>query len=252
MAEVLDEKGFVLEGEHILISIPAYDAVLPLRVKARVNKGAETLNYGPFPYTFPGYPEGVVRGGNVTEAVTFKDITGRYPPERAADMFLYKEPSILLHAYVDIKPYLFRIFQWIPTGTKQIRFLRLVPFEAGSDVIPSTDFGYWVGVKEQVFLPNFHINWQLANRTNMDLRTHVGIRYAEYEVEIPRDPPTIFNLIQRRVPAYWFTLAAITKFVEGDAMFREIYKVEPIPFYRSYEEERALREIPELIGEAVI
>jgi len=249
---LVDELGFVLEGQHFLVHLPAWDAVLPFRIKARVNKGAERLNYGPVPFTFPGYPEGVILEMNTTDPFTFKDITGRYPPERAADMFWFPEPDILLHAYVDIRPHLFRIYQWIPSGVKQIRLIRLVTFEPGSATVPPSDFGYSIGVKEQVFLPNIHIDWQIRNQTNMRLRTNVYIRYAEYKVELVKDPATVFNLIVGKIPAYWQTFVVETRFPEGERLFEQIYKIKPIPFYREYERERALREIPELVRGATI
>jgi len=253
-SKVLDQLGFVKEGEHLLVLMPAWEAVLPFRIRARVNKGAEVLNYGPFPYTFSGYPEGVVPDFQTTTPVTFKDITGRYPAERAADMFYLavKDRDTLVHAYVDIRPRgLFRIYQWIPSGAKQIRLLKMVTFEEGPTP-PPTDFGYSVGVKEQVFLPTFHIDWALANRTNMDLRTYVVIRYAEYRVELVKDPAIIFKLLQREIPAHWFTLVAEHKFAEGEALFEDVYKIKPIPLYRKHEQERARREIPELVKEAVV
>jgi len=248
---VVDKQGFVREGESIILYLPAWEGIIPFRVIARMNKDAETLNYGPFPYTHAGYPTGVVPGGVTTAPTKFKDITGAYPPERAVDMFFYKEPSMLIHAFVDIRPHLFRIYQWIPTGAKQIRLFRIVTWEP-TLAVPTNIFAYSVGVKEQFFLPNFHIDWQLLNGTNMDLRTYTVFKYAEYEVEILKDPATIFNMIQRKVPAYWYTFPVMQKFDEGERMLKEVYKITPIPLYKSHELDRAVREIPTLLREARI
>jgi hypothetical protein len=252
---VLDESGFVREGEHVLIVLPAYDAILPLRVKSIVNKEAKWFNYGPVPYTFTGYPEGVMKARSATDGFKFKDVTGRLVGEEAGDMFYHKKPEKLIHAYIDITPHLFRIYQEVPTGAKQIIYLDAVTFTTGVDDVTAV-FGYTVGVKEQFFLPNFHIDWFVHNATNMHLRTNVMMKYAEYNVEMPTDADLIFNLMMRKIPAYWWTLPVTTRRVELDRMFEEVYKfprgVFGLPFYRSYERDRALREIPEKIRGAVI
>jgi len=253
---VLDENGFVREGEHVLIVFPAYNSVLPLRVKAVVNKNANWWNYGPLPYTFSDIGvEGVVKARSCTDGFRFKDRTGRLTGEQAGDMFYHNKPSKLIHAYVDIKPHLFRIYHEIPSGVKQYTYMEAVTFTTSVDEYTS-DFGYTTGVVEMFFLPGFHIDWFVANWTNMNLRTNVMIKFAEYEVELPTDPKLIFNLMMRRVPSYWWTLPVTSSRVEFDRMFSDIYKfpaeVKGIPLYRSYEEEKALREIPDLIKEVVI
>jgi hypothetical protein len=248
---ILDEKGFVREGEHIIIPIPAYNAVLPFRVRSIANKGTEFFNYGPVPYTFSGYPEGVITARSTTPGFKWKDRTGRLVAEQAADMFYFTVPNKLIHAYIDIRPHLFRIYREIPTGTKQTRYLDAVTFTTEVDETASI-FGYTVGVVEHIFLPNFHVDWFVHNATNMDLRTSVMIKYAEYEVELVKDPALIFSMLMRQVPAYWWTLPAVTRFNEMDRLLSEIYKITPIPHYRQGEKEKALREIPDLIKGATI
>ena len=247
---VLDEHGFVKEGEHVLIVLPAYNTILPLRIKAIKNKEAEWWNYGPVPYTFSGYNEGEIKARSATSGFKFKDRTGRLTGEQAGDMFYHKKAEKLIHAYIDIRPHLFRIYREIPTGVKQVVYLDAVTFT--TDVGDATaDFGYTTGVVEQFFLPNFHIDWYVANWTNMDLKTNVMIKYAEYEVEIPRDAETIFSLMMRKVPAHWYTLPVTSKHSTIDRMFTEIYGFAEgrygIPFYRSYEREKAISEIPEIL-----
>jgi len=208
----LDEHGFIKEGEHVLIVLPAYDTILPLRVKAIKNKEANWWNYGPVPYTFSGYNEGEIKARSATSGFKFKDRTGRLTGEQAGDMFYHKKAEKLIHAYIDIKPHLFRIYREIPTGVKQVVYLDAVT----------------------------------------DLKTNVMIKYAEYEVEIPRDAETIFNLMMRKVPAHWYTLPVTSKHSNIDRMFTEIYGFKEgrygIPFYRSYEREKALSEIPEILS----
>ena len=248
---VIDQHGFLREGEHIVVVLPAYNAAIPFRVRSVDNKDTHWINYGPVPYTFTGYSKGVIPGRNATPGFKFSDITGMLTGEQATDMFYHKKEDILIHAYVDIRPHLFRIYREIPTGTKQTRYLRTVTFTTTVGQNTSL-FGYTVGVVEQFFFPNFHIDWFVHNATNMDLRTNVMIKYAEYTVEIPRDPEFIFNLMLRKYPAYWYTLPIQTKFTEMDRLFSEIYKMKMIPLYKTYERERALSEIPEMIKEAVI
>lgn len=247
-SRVLDEDGFIKEGECALIVLPAYNSVLPLRVKSIANKGAKWFNYGPVPYN-----EGVMKNRSVTSGFKFKDITGILVGEQAGDMFYHKKEDTLIHAFIDISPHLFRIFQEIPTGAKQITYIKAVTFTTRIDE-KTANFGYSVGVKEQFFLPNFHIDWFVHNATNMDLRTNVMMKYAEYNVEIPTDPELIFNTMMRKIPAYWYTLPVSTERVEITRMFGQIYKLKKngIPFYKSYEKSRALTEIPSIIAEASI
>jgi len=247
---VLDKHGFVKEGEHVIMLFPPYDSFIPFRVKSIANKEAEYLNYGPVPYTFTGYPEGVIPGRNVTEGFTFKDITKRLPPELAPDMFYHDKAYKLIHAYINITPHLFRIFREIPVGVKQIVYMELVGFDVAIDSLVAL-FGYKVGIVEQFFLPDFHINWFIHNATNMDLRTNVMIKYAEYNVEIPRDANLIFNLLMRKIPAYWYTLPITSPRIEFERMFEVRYgfprEVRGFPFYKAYEREKALREIPPIL-----
>jgi len=49
--KVTDELGLCLEGEHIVAFIPATSKALVFRVKSRVNRRYEQLNYGPLPLT---------------------------------------------------------------------------------------------------------------------------------------------------------------------------------------------------------
>jgi hypothetical protein len=250
-SRVLDSDGFVKEGEHVLIVFPLYDSVLPLRVKSIANKHAKWFNYGPVPCTFAGYPKGVIPGKSVTEGFRFVDITGRLTGEQAGDMFYHTKPHKLIHAYIDIRPHLFRIYQEIPTGAKQMVYMEAVTHTTEVDA-PTSDFGYTTGVKEQFFLPDFHIDWFLYNGTNMALRTNVMIKYAEYNVEIPRDTSLIFDMMMRRVPAYWWTLPITTDRAEFRRMFEERYRFPRgqcgVPFYRAYERDRALREISALLA----
>jgi len=248
---VLDSKGFVKEGEHITIVLPAYDAVLPLRIRWIANKETEWFNYGVVANTFSGYPEGVMRGRNTTLGFKLKDRTGRLVAEMATNMFYHKKPEKLIHTYIDIRPHMFRIFREIPTGIRQIRYLDTVTFSTGVDETTAI-FGYAVGIVEHIFLPNFHVDWFVYNGTNMDLRTNVMMKYAEYEVELVKEPTLIFDILMRKYPAYWWTLPIQTRFDEMDRLFSEIYKIKMIPHYRPNERERCLREVPELIREAVI
>lgn len=252
---VLDEDGFIKEGEHILVIFPAYNSILPLRVKSIDNKHTKWFNYGPVPYTFNGYSEGIMKNRSATPGFKFTDITGMLTGEEAGDMFYHKKAEMLLHAQIDIKPHLFRIFQEIPVGSKQVTYIRAVTFTTGVGEA-TANFGYFVGVKEQIFLPNFHIDWFVHNATNMDLRTNVMMKYAEYTVELPKDADLIFNMMMRKIPAYWYTLPVTTTRTDLDRMFEEVYKFSAekhgIPFYRSYEREKALREIPEIIRGAAI
>jgi hypothetical protein len=249
-SRVLDSDGFLKEGEHILVVWPIYDTILPLRVKSIANKHAKFFNYGPVPFTFSGYPKGVIPGKSVAGPFRFIDITGRLTGEYAGDMFYHNKAYKLIHAYVDIRPHLFRIYQEIPSGAKQYIYMEAVTHTTDVDVATS-DFGYFTGVKEMLFFPDFHIDWYLYNGTNLPLRTYVSIKYAEYNVEIPRDPALVFDMMMRRYPAYWYTMPITTDRKEFRRMFTERYGFPEdrpgIPFYRAYEKPVALREIPEIL-----
>ncbi|RLC63798.1 MAG: hypothetical protein DRI01_04545 [Chloroflexi bacterium] len=247
---------FVKEGRYLLLYIPAYGGVIPYRVVEWRNKDAEFINYGPFPYTASGYPEGVIPAYHVTSEVTFKDITGRYPPEKSSDMFYFTEADRLVHTYIDIRPKVFRVFRNIPMNYKQYSLLGYATADPGASGSSgqSTDFGYSTGkVIEHLFIPNMHVGWILANRTNMDLKTYVRISYVEYKVEIPKDANLIFKMILGEAPAYWYTMPVYTRVAQIDELITKIYGLtDVIPLYKVYERERAMREIPTIVSGARI
>jgi len=199
MDGILDEKGFVLENQYLVVSFPQWNGILAYKVLARTNKGFEELNYGALPVSFSGHTSGVIPANNRTGS--FKISWTRLPTERATDMFWYDDPSKLLHVKLDIKPFMLRKYLYLTEGIQQVRYLGVVT----ADPSMGDDFGYWRGEKELIILPFMHIAFDVYNKTNMDLRTYLRIKYGEYKVEFIKDADLLFNLMTRKIRAYWFT-----------------------------------------------
>ena len=65
MDKVTDALGLTLEGEHLTAFIPATSKAFVFRVKSRVNRRYEQLNYGPLPLT-SGTTLPTFEGGSVS------------------------------------------------------------------------------------------------------------------------------------------------------------------------------------------
>ncbi len=236
---ILDKLGLVKANNYLVLSFPQWKGILGFRVVARVNEGYERINYGPLPVA------GVLVGhGNVAGVVDGPSASGPFsfswailPPEQRPDMFWYDKPERLLHVKkLDIVPYTLRKFMWLTTGTQQANYLQ----EAPADPRTPTDFGFWRGTKEIVFMPYMHVQFEMANMTNMDLYTYARMIYGEYLIDMIEDPLTLYNLMNRKGEyaernAYWFTYPGETRFVAEP--FQRGYNIkQPFPIRTKFSE----------------
>ena len=251
MNRVLDEKGFVQDGEHLVLYFPAWKGIVPIRVIHRVNKEYERYNYGPAPIQFSGFPAGVMPPAvidptsdvpvvpSVTTPFTFPNPL--LPPEISTDMWYFTESEMLFHVKAYIKPYLLRGRLQVPTGTTH------VTFHAGRVTATSPyEFGYFRGVKEMIFIPNIHVGWILENKTNMAFLTSVVFEYAEYKIELVKEPEVVFELMTKKLPAYWFVWGGEEKF--RDDPFRVAWKYYPIKRFPPYKRTEAIDYISSAIS----
>jgi hypothetical protein len=113
-----------------------------------------------------------------------------------------------------------------------------------------SDFGFWRGTKELVVLPYMHIQFEVANMTNLDLYTYAKILYGEYLVQLVKDPKTLYELMNRLGDyktrnAYWFTFPGQIRFVKEP--FERGYGLQQ-PFPLSTSLEQVTADVAKILG----
>lgn len=198
-AQVLDELGLIIEGKVLCIHIPFADAIIPLRVVRRENKGFERFDYGPLPFTVGEYPTGVIPARTISPEFTF--YYTRLVPELAPDMWYFVDKRKVYHAHMHFEPsVLMRVYQTVPFGTIPWRFREVSPTLANMLEI---EFGFFRGYKEQLFLPHVKIGWYAVNPTNVDLRTYCRFVYGEYLTEFIRELEVVWDIMTGAIPSHW-------------------------------------------------
>jgi len=249
---IVDSYGLVLEGEYLTVFIPATSRAFVFRVKSRVNRGYEVIDYGPLPLsagaslpTFDGGSvtvpsDGVIPARAYTEGLSF-------PLEEAfdrSDMWYTPEDyrDRLFHVIQYVTPAFLRVDVQIPTAVTQGRFQK-------DKVVTgvSKPFGFARGFYEIVHLPKVHYGYRYGNETNVDLRTFVKFVYAEYVVETPRSSSLIFDVLTRRLPSKWVSLPVNIMDATVERALIDVYGVTGFPLYRLDERDRALREYDALL-----
>ena len=216
MTKTIDEKGFLNEDGLLVIYFPAWKGYEVFKVVSRPNKGFERIDYGPGPFvTASG--TGIVPAATIDPTSTVPVIPGytsiftftnpALPPEYQTDMWYFVEDDVIYDVNIYYRPALLRCYQYVPLPRQQVVFRTVT-------ANPAYDFGYFRGFKNQIFIPRLHIGWQLANKTNIALVTYFWFDYAEYQVEVPKDPTLIYDAITGRVPAKRFTFGGNLKFEE--------------------------------------
>ena len=241
---------FVPPNSLLVLYFPAYDGIIVCRVIRHRNPELYDFVYGPLPIEFSGYEAGVLPAMNVTDWITFSYT--RLPEEYRTDMFYFTELDRLIHAYITVEPSaLIRGYLQIPAGYRPFDFRGIITAEPGSATIEPTDFGFFRGTKEMIFLPRVRVQWAFVNRTNMDLRTNVRMKYVEYEIELITDPKIILDVMWDRITPkpYWYSWGGSTRADPLDRLFDVHWSVRPaslIPRYVS--EGEALSTIRKSIG----
>jgi len=254
---IVDSYGLVLEGEYLTVFIPATSRAFVFRVKSRVNRGYEVIDYGPLPLpagaslpTFDGGSvtvpsDGVIPARAYTEGLSFP-LDGAFDRN---DMWYTPEDyrDRLFHVIQYVTPAFLRVDAQIPTAVTQGRFQR-------DKVVTGVDklFGFARGFYEIVHLPKVHYGYRYGNETNVDLYTFVKFVYAEYVVETPRNSSLIFDVLTRRLPSKWVTLPVNIMDTTVERAMIDAYGITGFPLRRLDERDRALREYDALLGEVKV
>ena len=256
MDRVVDDLGLVLEGEHLTVFIPATGTAYVFRVRSRVNRGYEIINYGPLP--LPANTPLLRLGGGLipvpeygvlpefsynpsTTPINFQTTFNVYDKN---DMwFIPKEDrERLFHVKTFITPGWIRVSVDIPRGVPQRRFQK-------DRVVVDVDrpFGWSRGFIEVVRFPQVYYGYRVANDTNLNVRTFVKFVYGEYVIEIPKDPEFIFSILTRRYPSYWLTMPITVMDATLASALLETYGFEGFPLYPVNKRDEALRAYAELL-----
>lgn len=202
MREAVDKLGLVNPGYPLFVYLPAWDAYAPLLVRARLNLGYETYNYGPLP-DCGNISSGVISAGGIATNCTFSN--SELQGEQATDMFYYTDPDRAIHAHIYISPLALRILNEIPLGNKVYSLYGLLTQDL------TRDFGWYRGYKEMIFMPKFHVGWDFYNPTNMNLKTYAKFIYGEYLVEPLLDSEAITRVLTGKAPAHIITFGGMNK-----------------------------------------
>jgi hypothetical protein len=253
---VVDELGLVKANNFLALYIPATAKALIFRVKARVNSGCEVLDYGPIPLktgdTLNSFDVGTVSvpEDGVIPARSYTPKGYLYPPIISGtwdttDMWFYPSDwaERLFHIIAEWTPRLMRVGLELPIGTKQTAFQ-----QERIDLDINSPFGWARGKLEIAQLPALHYGYLFANETSAAFYTHTRFTYAEYIVDIPHDPETIFNIINYRTPAYWITMP-IRKTYEAkiETALKEAYGYEGFPIYGVDQHSMAIAEYKKIL-----
>jgi len=253
--KVTDSYNLVLEGNLLLVHMPALEKVLVFRILDRENKGNEVINYGPLPIssgdtlnyletgTTTAPADGVIVGLTYTpEAYLLSSLVS--PVVDSNDMFYLSEDQrdILFHLHLYITPDILRVLTEYPKGKPQQYFQK-----GKVTLYIHSDFGWRRGYQETIRIPKVYVGYRFCNDTNLDFYTFLKIVYAEYRVEIPKDPELIWNAIMGKVPAYRHVLPYVSREPTLPTALRDVYGIEGFPII--WEKEKALEEYRRLLEE---
>ena len=236
---ILDAQGFVKPGYPIKVYLPAYDAEIIATIKSRYNVMYEWFEYGPLPINRNTTNEGIITAGQTVESITFP--YEPLPEVSRDDMFYFVETDRIMHAYLHFSPVLMRVYPEVPVGKKQYALYGKVAQTL------DRDFGWTRGLVEFVFLPKIHVGWSFANHTNLDLRTMLRIKYAEYLIEPVTDREHLYKIVTGQIPAYEITYPVLFPFTELMTSIEELR----VPLVKKVRAYMSRDEIFKLIDEAL-
>lgn len=209
MAKLVDEKGFMLEGTNLLLYWPGFNGILCYHVIYRHNRHFEDLTYGPLPYTASGHEAGVVPANSTTDEYKFNWYwDNRRRGHQKENMFYFEKSDRLIHTFMTVKPFMLRNYIHYPET------MTLLTYLDGVTVKPEDGdfFGYFRENFELVYIPYLECTFETYNNTNIDLRTFVNFKYAEYEVELVRDREEMKKMWTEKVPVKKIVQPAYAEF----------------------------------------
>lgn len=215
MQGITDSQGLVPDNTYMVVYIPETKKALVHRVINRVNVLDAVLNYGPLPLkagdampTYDGDSVQVPEDGVIPARAYTRTGNGiRFPLKGAwdeHDMFYTPDNyrSRMTHVIVDTFPSVLRLDLQIPTGSDQGKF-QWKNVTTGIDSL----FGALPrGRIETAFIPEVVYAFMVGNDTNVDFRTGVRFTYGEYEIDVPRNPATVLEVLSGMRSASWLTL----------------------------------------------
>jgi len=221
---IVDEEGFMLEGTNLLLYWPGFNAILCYKVIYRHNRFFEDLPYGPLPYTASGHEAGVVPASSTTGAYKFNWIDNRRRGHEYTNMFYFEKADRLMHVFMTIKPFMLRNYLHYPEGTTLLTYLDGVTNKPDT----GDDFGFFRESYELVYIPFLEATFETYNNTNIDLRTYVDFKYAEYDVELVRDREEMKRMWTEKIPVKKIVQPAYAAF--KDDAFKQAYGIrQPYP-----------------------
>jgi hypothetical protein len=238
-------------NSYLVLYVPPSNRAFVFRVKSV--QPFPQFCYGPLPIksgeTLTSYDggtvtapaDGVIPARSYTGPKTFP-LAGAFDE---TDMWYYppEEADRLYHVIQLLTPGFLRVDVQIPTGVVQTRFQR-------GRVITGLDrdFGFTRGCLETFHVPKVHYGFRYGNDTNLALRTSVEFLYAEYVIETPRDEELIWNILQRKVPSYWYDFPMVSRDVTFESATLEAYGIEGFYVYGLHEKEKALADYKRQLG----
>lgn len=254
--KVVDDMGFVLEGQLLTVFIPATKRALVFRVQARNNEGMEWYTYGTIPTTTSDSLS-TLDGSSATPSATGTLPSRAYTTgekysltgaERETDMWYLPAkdyPDVLMHVQQFVTPRFLRVDVQIPINVTQPRFQRDEKM-LGVD----EDFGWARGYTEVVHFPDVHYGYRYCNDTNMEWYTSVDWAYAEYFVDIPKDPMLIYNVLNRKAYSKWITMPIMNYESRVKSALVDAYGIEGFPLIMN--QSQAVNEYQKILEEAKI
>jgi hypothetical protein len=248
----VDSQGLVPDNNYMVVYIPETRKALVHRVINRVNVLDTVLNYGPLPLTagatMPTYDavSATVPADGVVPARAYtRNGSGlRFPLANAwdeNDMFYTPDDyrNRMTHVIADVFPSVLRLDVQIPTGADQGKF-QWKNVTTGID----SQFGALPrGRIETAFIPEVVYGLMVGNDTNLNFRTGVRFTYGEYEIEAPKNPYTVLDVLSGARAAAWLTLPITYYNNQVQAGLRDAYGYEGFTVYprdfRDREETRA-------------
>jgi len=254
----MPEARFAREGDYLAVYIPPSNSALVFWVKSVANRGYQAIDYGPLPIS-SGSTLPTLDGGSATvpedgvlpaRAYTATGIQFPSPVPNvhaSSDMWYLQEDARdrLFHVFQRVTPAWLRVDVQVPTGVTQARF-QANRATLGVD----RAFGFSRGCAEVAHIPKLSYGYRYANEANLDVRTFVRFEYAEYVVEVPRNPRLIFDILARRVPSLWVSLPASTMDPAIERALDDVYGFRGFKVYREDEAQKAVKEYEEALKRA--
>ena len=263
--EPVDQYGLGITNSYLVTVLPPIQSALVFRIKAIANDGYKLFDYGQIPTlttdsetaftTIGGVPSftasppanGTIQQTCYTQNLTFP-LTNAYDN---TDMWYYPEDyrDRLFEVITNFTPAYLRVAVNIPTNVTQQGFQKNRVAGGIGQV-----FGYKRGRFQVVHLPRLHYGYEFGNDCNIAPYTRIKFQYAEYIVEIPKNPQTIFQILNKdpRFPARWTNLPIVSYDpLVKDSLIRS-YGFEGFPIFPLDQQSAAINAYSDLLQEALV